>query len=170
MVIEHSFVTTLAPSDAMQKAHGYLAGRGFFRTDRIFGPPIGEVTALEMRRGKTGAARAKDITDLPQLVRLEWDRGQVSVALSINAISGLQTGEPKMSKMQVHQNMLEAIAAGLEELLAYDRGGTTDYTVWDGVEQSIKAAARRRSTKLLIVLGVIIALTVAVILLAILAD
>src|SRR3954453_1751804 len=85
MVVEHTFVTTMLAPEALTAASGLLASRGFVAIgDRAFALD-GGWNCLEMTRGKKNAARSKTILDLPQQVRIEFDRGRISMAASLTA-------------------------------------------------------------------------------------
>ena len=164
MVIEHTFISTLPAEEIMQRAKAYLAARGFARL-----PSDGKTHVLEMERGARRAAKATSIADLPQRVRVDYDRGRVSVAglIEANAIwggsgsFGFVSERPK--KMIVHERMLWAIVLGLETLLAYDRDGQADYTNWDLVEATASDMAYRRKRNMWIAFGCIVFAVVCVI-------
>jgi hypothetical protein len=173
MVIEHTFVTTLEPNDTMRAAAEYLSARGFTRADPAAGFDVSGQpqawTSLEMRRGKKKAARARNVLQLPQTVRLEWDRGRVNVALAIAANSAWGGGSAltvsgetpgKLKKMKLHTELLNSIALGLENHLAHDGSGNSDYTQWDTAEVAIRAAARRRFIRNTIIVVVFLALVI----------
>lgn len=83
MVIEHAFITTRESEDTLATASNYLAERGFVATDQRSFDMSGRWTAIEMVRRNKSAARSASIAEQPMLVRVEWDRGRVSVAASI---------------------------------------------------------------------------------------
>jgi hypothetical protein len=169
VVIEHEFISTLEPTDVMRRSAEYLAARGFEpATDNGGAFALdsgGSWTHMEMRRGKK-ASRAKSVSQLPQTVRLEWDRGRVTLALSIGANAawgggssfslGNVAGKPK--KMRLHTALLNAIAGGLEDLLGHDRPQQPDYSAWDNVEEEITRVARRRSRRNALILFVVVLL------------
>jgi len=170
VVIEHSFVTTMEAPQTMQLAMQFLASRGFRRSEQIAFPVGGgEWNTLEMRRGRKKAARAKNVTELPQVAHVQFDRGRVTVALSIEPSArwggaqvsfGITVGsvEGKPKKMKLHAQLLTAIANGLEQVLT--RGATVDEAAqeWDQADQAARAEARRRFRNSMIVLFVVIAL------------
>jgi hypothetical protein len=158
MVIEHTFVTTMEPGDAMRTAADLLARRGFVSAaGSAFAVGSGEWNTLEMRRGKTRAAKAKNIAQLPQVAHVQWDRGRVSVVLSIEPSAvwgggsfsigfgldmGASSGNPK--KMKLHTELLMAIARALEGVLAQRQAPEAVLGEWDRVEAEIQRAAKRR--------------------------
>src|SRR3954452_20642571 len=83
MVIEHQFVTTMEGSDAMRAASEFLTARGFAVKGQNDFAVGGGWTTLEVIRGKSNAARAKSIAELPQRLRLDYDRGRVTVAATL---------------------------------------------------------------------------------------
>ena len=165
MVVEHTFVTTLDAPQTMQAAMQFLQSRGFDRSSSAF-PMGGEWDTLEMRRGKKNAARAKNVTQLPQVAHVNWDRGRVTVVLSIEpsyvwggastAAFGLTAGTEKPKKMKLHAQMLSGIASGLEQLLVHNAAPDTAAQQWMYAEEEAFAAARRRFRRNLIITLVIV--------------
>jgi hypothetical protein len=183
VVVEHSFVTTLESADALRRASDFLKLHGFEAlTGGAF--QIGQAgwTTLEMRRGRRNAARAKSISQLPQSIRLDFDRGRIIVAASITPSSiwggsswtrigfGLDRGVPEVAKkMRVHADLLTAIANGLELHLAKGVQAPIAAAQWSAIETYIQHLARKRRRRqwllgLLIIL--IFAALVAVIVMA----
>src|SRR5438094_827837 len=67
---------------ALSAASSMLQSAGFsVNNNAAF--QMGGWSDLELRRGKTSETRAKDVTQCPQQVRIEWDRGRVNVAASV---------------------------------------------------------------------------------------
>ncbi len=176
MVVEHVFVTTLEAPDALRRASEFLTGGGFaVQGQNAF--QLGGWNTLELTRGKVNAARAKSIQDLPQRVRIEWDRGRVTVAAYIQAYgrgtfnigSGVEL--PAQSpKVRLHAQLLTAIAHGLELLLAYGRPPQEAYVAWQQVAALIDEDARRRRRNGWIVAAVLVLLFAGLIGLAIFAN
>ena len=172
MVIEHTFVTTMDPAETMRAAADLLTRRGFENAGgSAFAVGSGEWNTLEMRRGKTKAAKAKNIAQLPQTAHVQWDRGRVSVALAIEPSAvwggggislgfGLDGGTPdgKPKKMKLHTAMLMAIARGLEAVLAHRKPPESALAEWDHVEADIYRAAKRRLWRNAIILIVFFAI------------
>jgi hypothetical protein len=109
MVVEHSFITRLGPDETMRTALDYLREHGFSNAEavgfRMAGDPW---TSLKVHRGGKVTPRTA-VADLPQVVHLEWDRGRVNVAASIEV--------PK-KELRDHSQLLISITLALEELLA----------------------------------------------------
>jgi hypothetical protein len=175
MVIEHVFITTDDSTNALAKAAAYLTERGFTaeRQDSFSMEQEGW-TALEMRRGKKNPARARSIHDLPQVVRVEWHRGRVTVALSISANAvwgggGFGGAGERPKKMEMHRRLLMAIAQGLEQLLGHDHDGRADYMEWNAVETETRRLARRRAITMWTVLGILLLIVVGLIVIGIVA-
>jgi hypothetical protein len=179
MVIEHVFVSTLPATDVLAGATAYLAARGFqARRESDFQIGLQEWTAMEMQRGKTNANRARSIAQLPQAVRVEYDRGRVTVALSI-AVNSTWGGNSTFTfsgglvenrkKMRLHTELLLAIAKGLEQLLGHDQHGQPDYKDWDRVEGEVAIAARRKKRRQIILVAVIFAILIGTITLIVIA-
>src|SRR6266550_777518 len=111
MLVEHAFITTLEASDALQLASRFLNARGFEAVaQNAFALGPGGWNVLEMTRGKRKAQRAKSVVDLPQQVRLEWDRGRVTVAASALSAMEAQTTtwnrKPKGKPAKFQQQLL----------------------------------------------------------------
>lgn len=90
MVVEHEFITTLEPGDALGRLAQFFGERGFAPC-HASGRPAFPVEAaagsanawstLEFRRGRKTPRRVKHVGDLPQKLRVEYDRGRVQVAV-----------------------------------------------------------------------------------------
>ncbi len=184
MVIEHTFVTTMDAPDALRLASEFLSQRGFVGLDRTAFPMEGAWKTLEMTRGKKKAARAKSVSELPQSIRLDFDRGRITIAASISANAswgGSQWGgvgfgldatstnySPK--RMQLHTDLLTSIARGLELLLSQKSDPATAAADWSAVESRIAAAAKKRRTRQLILLAVFLIFIFGAITLIVLAT
>jgi hypothetical protein len=169
VVIEHTFVTTLDSTQAMQAATRFLSVGGF---EPAGGPtfPVGggEWNTLEMRRGKKKAARAKNIAQLPQTAHVQWDRGRVTVALAIepsytwggSTFLGVSFGaahaNPK--KMGLHTQMLSAVATGLEQVLVQGASPDTAAQPWLALDEQARRLARRRTLRNVIIVVAVFAL------------
>lgn len=168
MVIEHTFVTTRDAADIMQAAMHFLAARGFAQPAGPAAFPMGgEWKDLELRRGRKNAARAKSVVELPQIARVHFDRGRVTVLLTIEAshawggsgggfqlTHGSIQGNPK--KMQLHTQLLMAIATGLEDVLLHNTAPEVAIQSWDRAEQAAHAAAKKRRRRNAIIAVVVI--------------
>ena len=102
MLVEHTFVTTKEAPEALSAARDLLVMGGFWVTAET-------ENFLEVKRGREKVSQAKGLLQLPQQVRVEFDRGRVSVAVLI------QHDVKASSKCR---ELLLAIAEGLEKLLA----------------------------------------------------
>ena len=78
MIVEHSFVTTLPAPDAFALAGSMLTARGF--------GPDGEPTSQshQWRRGRSSVARAGSTLTLPQRIRMEFDRGRITIGAAVD--------------------------------------------------------------------------------------
>ena len=169
MVIEHTFVTTLDAAETTQRARELLTSRGFRPRSSTGGAETGSGSHLEFYRGTTAAKSAKSVSELPQVVRMDLDRGRVTVAISIEAsatwggASGWGGPSERPQKMTLHTRLLTAIANALEAVLARGLEAPEATAEWDKVERDVTIAAedvaragRRRLIALLVVLGLII--------------
>src|SRR6188474_2921057 len=88
MIVEHVFITTMEAPDALRLASQFLSSRGFEAVHQeafqLGAPDTWNV--LEMRRGKKTPAKAKSHLELPQQVRLEYDRGRIALAASAQSL------------------------------------------------------------------------------------
>jgi hypothetical protein len=168
MVIDHQFISTLDAGEVFGFAEAYLSTRGFRRSGTE------SERWIEFRRGVTASGKAKSITELPQRVRIEFDRGRVSVAAQIEASGrwggagsfqiSSTGGNENRKKMVVHEKMLMGMVTGLQALLAHD--GIADYTyaAWDAAEteaSELVTRHQRRQKKLIVIAVLLIAATVA---------
>jgi hypothetical protein len=157
MFVEHTFVTTLEAGAAMRMAAEFLAQRGFrvVPQDRF---QLGDESwkTLECHRGRRGLF-PKNFTQFAQHVRLEWDRGQVSFAMSVHTEgANLLSRTRKIEAME--RELLSAIAASMESLLA-DKLSPREATAhWDRLERDLSEATERNARNMRIGLGIYLAL------------
>ena len=127
MVVEHVFITTLDAPDALRAASHFLAQRGFVaQAQGAFAIGGGDAwNVLEMSRGKKNPRKAKSVVEYPQTIRLEWDRGRVTVAASSTSYresrSDYYGGRTKGKVAAWQQQVLVGLVTQLQELL--ERGG-----------------------------------------------
>jgi hypothetical protein len=180
LVIEHTFVTTLEASQALAAASDFLA-RGGFQAEAEHAFQVGAEgwTTLEMKRGRRSAARAKDPTQCPQQVRLEWDRGRVTVGASIEAAANrnraflyggvvglaITAGRKSSKQAKDYTDLMIVIARGLDNLLARQMPGEQAGQEWFALEASLKERARRQRIRSWIYLGIFLALIIGCIVL-----
>jgi hypothetical protein len=150
VVLEHTFITTSDAPRVIEDASLFLQDLGFV-------VEVMSEATLKARRGCEKPSKAKKVSELPQVVRIDFDRGRVSLAASIQELR--KVGD-------LHRMLLQVIARSLESLLA--RGMTPDEArvQWDAVDQQIEedaAAVRRRSRILLFVLLLCILIPVALV-------
>jgi hypothetical protein len=174
MVIEHSFVTTLPETPALERVSVFLQNRGFSSPQ----PPVltSGNSVLEMHRGQTNPARARNVSELPQAIRLEFDRGRINVAASItpNAVWGgrsfthteldarrRDTADPR--RLKLHTDLLMGIVLGLESLLAQQLPEETAVQQWLAAEQQITLAAQRRKRRNVIILTLLLLFIFAIV-------
>jgi hypothetical protein len=165
MVVEHAFITTLEAPDALRAASQFLAARGFEAANQgafALGPD--GWNSLEMTRGKKSANRAKSVVELPQRIRVEWDRGRVSVAASatsleesrMTALSKKVKGRP--AKMM--ESMLVQMVTQLQHLLETRSDPAELGRSWAEFEQGLHHEDRTRRRKRIIWAVVIVSLAV----------
>jgi hypothetical protein len=123
MVVEHIFITTLERIEALSRAAQFLNSRGFQASPQAAFALGGEGwSVVEMTRGKKNPARAKSAVELPQQIRLEWDRARVTVAASSTSMHESRAttsiggrGRKRIARDQ--QAILTAIVTALQDLL-----------------------------------------------------
>lgn len=197
MVIEHSFVTTLEAPQALALAAEFLAGRGFVNAEGSAfavqpvavapgqpmpvvplssGPatPAGGWNSLEMKRGVKNPARAKSVAELPQVIRLEFDRGRINVAASIPAwarsfwTAGSRELKATHPKVKGNVDLMMAIIWGLEQVVVHQHPPHVAASNWLQVESHLIAEGqkkRRRSTVWLVlaIIFVVVAVTLVIV-------
>ena len=124
MIVEHTFITTLEGDDAIKRISDFLFQRGFTVVPKSAFGLDAQTRTITLTRGRAKAAKAKSIDELPQEVRVEWDRGRVIVAASIEpherssfSMSSAHI-KPDSPKLYVHRELLMVIATSLETLLS----------------------------------------------------
>jgi hypothetical protein len=158
VVIEHTFITTLEATDALSRASTLLQEGGFeVAGNSAFQLGANAWTELEAKRGKKNPARARDATQAPQLVRLEWDRGRVNLAASVTpnpthvgslrwgtvAVTASPTGR-QAKRMKPYVDLMTSVARSVELLLSSQLPPDEARREWVQVEQGIIAAGRRK--------------------------
>jgi hypothetical protein len=175
MVIEHTFVTTLDAHEALTAASNLLQSGGFLvKNNSAF--QIGTWTDLEVSRGRKTAARAKDATQCPQQLRMEFDRGRVNIAASITPMDrrnrsfrfggvvlwGVSAMARREGKDRVYGELMMVITQSLESLLVHHMSPEEAQQPWRIVEAQIKDSARRARQRRMVIwftiLGIILAL------------
>jgi hypothetical protein len=167
MVVEHTFITTLEGHDALRMAWELLVARGFVplppneAAQRPQSP-----SAVELRRGRENPDRAKSVVEFPQFVRVEWDRGRVTVAAAITPRTawgrqytpGSIISKPLNARDPDQENLVLAVVGALELLLGHRRAPAEAVAGLDQVQhQLVETARKKRVRNWLILLGVIVA-------------
>ena len=167
MVVEHTFITTVEGHDALRMAWELLVSRGFGplpAAEAAQRPPVHN--AVELRRGRENPDRAKSVVELPQFVRVEWDRGRVTVAASITPRTawgrqyapGAIVSKPLSAREPDQENLLLAVVGSLEMLLAHGRAPAECVAGLDQIQyQLVEMARRKRRRNWMILLGVVLA-------------
>jgi hypothetical protein len=174
VVIEHTFITTMPPEQAMSAASQLLASRGFINAAEVAFRMDGEWTCLEMRRGETSPRKAKSIPELPLSVRMDYDRGRINLALSMPAYrrsfwTGGGEHAPERPQARPHVQLLLHIANALEALLAPGPQRPTVGAEWAALESHLIQEGRARARRRQVVLYLALMFAVAMIVLLIVA-
>jgi hypothetical protein len=153
MVVEHAFITTLEAPDALRLASQFLSERGFeARAQEAFAIGSGgnHWNVLEMSRGKKNPRRAKSVLEYPQTLRLEWDRGRVTVAVSSTSYQESRSdyfGRHKGKIAQWQQEGLMAIVTHLQQLLEGRATEADTVASLAAQENDLHARDRRRRAR-----------------------
>lgn len=144
MLVEHVFITTLDAEPALEAARLFLGQLGF-REERC-----DDTAAIRFLRGHLDPRAVRTISEQPQCVLLDFDRGRVTVAASIRE---------HRKAGQLHTDLLLALTRGLELLLAQGQPAAEARDEWDRVEERIAsdvaARWRRNRNALLGCLGIL---------------
>jgi len=143
-----------------------------------------EWTTLQMKRGKKTTARAKDPTECPQRIRLDWDRGRVTLAASIEpkparrgyyygglvgyAIAASSNKRGKNTKD--YSDLMILIANSLEELLARQSPPEVAEQGWFAFQDQLRAKAQKARKRSYILLGVFFAIIIGMVIFAVVAS
>lgn len=171
--------------EAMRAASDFLARGGFVaQAEQAFQLGSEGWTTLEMRRGRKNASRAKDPTECPQLIRLEWDRGRVTVAAAIEPQNtrgrgflwggflglAISAGSRASRRTREHSDLMITLSRGIETLLSQRRAPEEAALAWFAMEGELKAKARRSRVRSWIYLGIFLAVVVALIVLMVIVS
>jgi hypothetical protein len=150
-------VTTLDATQALESSFRFLQSRGFSAVNDDVRNPERTGQCLQLKRGKENPARARNVSELPQSVRLDFDRGRMNVAIAItpsavwgrrgwsNSHVGVQIKEVEdPRRLKLHHDMMIGIAYGLERLLVEKLEPDDAARDWIDAEDKIFQAARRR--------------------------
>lgn len=150
MVVEHVFITTLEAPEALQTASQFLARRGFSaRPQEGFAMGAGGAwNVLEMVRGTHNPRKAKSVLHYPQTIRLEWDRGRVTVAASSTSYQEARSDylgrRNKGKSAQWQQQVLVGLVTHLQHLLEGRVDPDALASTWTAQEDELHDADRRR--------------------------
>jgi hypothetical protein len=122
MIVEHSFVTILTPAQAFDVVEGFLGAYGF----RRLGPP--SPVWRDFVRGKKNAAAVAYLRDVPQKIRIEYDRGRILFAASIEFH---RKEDPRVRDFTV------GLAIGLDRLLEDQFDSSIAHAMVEGPSEAI---------------------------------
>jgi hypothetical protein len=142
VVVEHIFITTLPHEEAFTRADETLASLGFigpldpslYDASQPAVRTAPSVITRDWKRGHKKAKRNAKHSDLPQHARVEFDRGRITLALSV---------EIPFKQDKLHSEMLVSIAKSLELRLSKDASVTDSLTPADAIQAIIDKKARR---------------------------
>jgi hypothetical protein len=149
MIVEHSMVTTLGPGQAFDLVEGFLGAYGFKR--------LGDPGAVQrtFARGKKDGSAAAYFKDVPLKVRVDFDRGRLNFAASIDFRS---KEDARLRDFTV------GLAIGLDRLLE-DR---LDIAMAHAMVESHADAVRKHDKRLKIIRVSLVSLLIAIIALPVL--
>jgi hypothetical protein len=141
MIVEHTFVT-VQPREAVFGAAEELLARLAFR--RSTEPGAGRAWC----RGHDAANRAHYLNDLPQRVRMDFDRGHVAVAAAVDMGN---------RRHELPQQLMVALTLALERALALAQPMTQAREDVDRIHARILKRDRRVRWTGRIIVGLIVA-------------
>lgn len=157
MVIEHEFVTTEPESVVLRRVGEYLLAAGF-RLASQSSFSIGAEPRVRYRRELRKATNAKKLSDFPQEVLVEFDRGRVTLAVFIESYH--QGVRPDTHpKVQPHRVYAESLARLLESVAV----GADAANDWDDLERVIASYRQSRMTPAVIVALIIFGALVVIV-------
>lgn len=148
MLLEHSFVTTRDVGPVMEDTKEMLSSFGFAIEMR-------DEHSLQVWRGLPNPARAKNPNQLPQKVRVEFDRGRVIVAALIE--------ERNRKFGRFSADMMTALASCLEGMLCEGRSLQEVRAPWDEVQIRIANLVARQKRSNLIAIVILIGIILAIV-------
>ena len=171
MVVEHQFVTVLDGPIALAAGQAFFEDLGFtgesadekavqLRRGRKEAPNALSLSIGNRDRGFWGNYKAMDFRLLPQKARIEFDRGRVTVAVSL-----IQYGKPTPQQ----ERLLMAAANGVEMVLVRHAEIAVARASWDQIDGEVEAAIRkrkRRSRIILLVVLIFLALMIGLVVIA----
>lgn len=130
MLVEHTFVTTLELDETFTAARGFLENLGFEIT-----PGDQEPSSLEMRRGRFKGGNWGRVSESAQFVRLDFDRGRVTVAASVHE---------RRKANRAYTALLSALTRALERVLVEFAPTSEARAEWDEADREVEHRAARR--------------------------
>ena len=152
MIVEHAFITTRDSAEVQASAGDLLSMLGFSPTSHS-GPEPPE--HLDLSRGRRHARQAVYRLEMqPQRVRIEFDRGRVTVAASI---------EPHGRPHDLHRELLVLLATLIEERVARGADRAELRVRWEDLHDRIQGYNRKKRLPRDIILALLILFFVAVV-------
>jgi hypothetical protein len=133
MLVENIFITTLDAGPTLDAANEYLTALGFQSAPSS--EPQPPANTAQWSRGLKKLKHYVRISDLPQRARVDFDRGRVTFAISVE--------ERGKEKPALHEGMLMSIATGIEQYIG-GKPMTDALAVVDGPQAGIEKHFRRQ--------------------------
>jgi len=133
MIVEHAFISTRDGAEVQASARDLLLTLGFSPTVTS-APPTPD--CLDLSRGRRHARQAVYRLDRqPQRVRVEFDRGRVTIAASI---------EPHGRPHDLHRELLLLLATLIEQRVAGGTNLAELRTPWEDLHERIGRYNRKK--------------------------
>ena len=133
MIVEHAFISTRDSAEVQASARDLLSMLGFSPTETS-GPATPD--CLDVSRGRRHARQAVyRLDEQPQRVRVEFDRGRVTIAASI---------EPHGRPHDLHRELLLLLASLIERRVAGGANLAELRTPWENLDERIRRYNRKR--------------------------
>ncbi len=157
MLVEHSFITTIDQADALNKASMMLVELGFTPEMQS------DARIVSFRRGALNARQTKKMHQSPQRVMVEFDRGRISFAATMEEV-------PQFRK---HRRVLESCLVALATLLEKCLAGCVLGEVrgeWDAIHVEMARQDKSRRRLIIVVWSIIAVILIGVITLAVVVS
>lgn len=136
MIVEHTFVTTLDDTEAFHATDQLLVPLGFAPVPAARAPDAPPAPCREWLRGVANPRKAKRPTQFPQRLRLDFDRGRVTLAYAITGRHPTRVPKPL-------RHYALALGAGLDATLTGARDSGAVLAELQSLGASIDRRARR---------------------------
>jgi hypothetical protein len=178
LVIEHIFVTTCTPHDIVGRVGNLMNAHGFAAAPQVaFSVDPNQPMQLEYRKKggrRSFRLRQPSLSECEQTVRLDFDRGRVTLAAALthHASANVTIGTPgKRAKkiLTFQENILFGLAHGVEGVLSQPPAPDAAAR-WDAAIAAADTHARRASNRTLLIFLIVVALLGALVTTAVMSS